>query len=136
MSTVNKHNKGFAMQGLASAIGYSRLQAVIDDFVAALRQHPWFATVNERMPEFDVLRRRLLAFWHAVLDGESYRLPPALPHFAEVDDGKVSECEWRTVNALFTESIDRHLPPHLAEPWRQRLDVISQSLPLSQTRGG
>ncbi|WP_432722894.1 hypothetical protein R0381_001417 [Jeongeupia wiesaeckerbachi] len=119
------------MQALARAIGHARLQAVIDDFVDTLKRHPWFAVINARMPEFDTLRRTLLAFWHAVLDGESYRLPPALPHFPAIDDHPVSKCEWRTVNALFAESIDRHVPPHLAASWRQRLDLVSQSLPLN-----
>ncbi|GHD65115.1 hypothetical protein [Jeongeupia chitinilytica] len=120
------------MQALASAIGHGRLQAVIDDFVDTLKRHPWFAAINDRIPEFETLRRKLLAFWYAVLDGESYRLPPALPYFPAIDDHPVSECQWRTVNALFAESIDRHLPPHLAKPWRMRLDLFGQSLPLNR----
>lgn len=117
------------MQALASAIGYGRLQVVIDDFINTLKQPPWFAAISDRASELDALRRKLLTFWYAVLDCESYRLPPALPYFPVIDDRPVDESEWRTINALFAESIDRHLPPHLAAPWRTRLDLLDQSLP-------
>ncbi|KAF0812412.1 hypothetical protein IGB42_03080 [Andreprevotia sp. IGB-42] len=118
------------MQRLAQAIGLPTLQVVIDDFIAALRQHPLFAAMMSQA-EPGRLRRRLIAFWYAALDGESYRLPseecpPLRP---------LSQDQWRVTQALFGRAINRHVPAYLAKPWQQRLEWFGQSLPLSGRMG-
>lgn len=114
------------MERLAQAIGLPALQAVIDDFIAALRHHPMFAATMSGVEQLDRLRHKLVSFWAAVLDGESYRVSSA--SFSSLFAG--TRHEWRAAYALFARAIQRHVPGYLARLWQQRLDWFGQSLPL------
>jgi len=119
------------MEYLAQAIGLPALQAVIDDFIAALRQHPLFAAAMRGVARLDRLRNRLVTFWYAVLDGESYRWPAQ----AGLPLQPASQQEWRAAQQLFDQAIARHVPQHLALGWQQRLAWLGQTLPLAETVG-
>ncbi|WP_035054767.1 hypothetical protein [Andreprevotia chitinilytica] len=114
------------MEKLASAIGWPTLQAVIDDFISTLRQHPLLASVLHKLQEHDNWRTRLAAFWHAVLDGESYRVPS----LCVPSTNPIRPSQWRALGVLFRRAISRHVPEYLAASWRQRLDWFGQSLPM------
>ncbi|TJZ77523.1 hypothetical protein [Chitiniphilus eburneus] len=115
------------MSSLAYAIGIDRIMAVIDDFIDVASQHPVMIALISRAPAATPWRQRLLAFWYAALDGESYRLA------ARNDEASlfnlVGSSEWRTLDEVLRGAIERNLPPYLARQWDRRLDSIGESIP-------
>ena len=115
------------MYALATLIGFPTITAVVDDFLRRLRQNAIFANA---LPAGDVqpLRSRLVNFWSAILNGESWRLPLSgrgatnrLPALLADYHGVVLR--------LFHESIDRKVAPDLARAWHRRVDILQQSYP-------
>ncbi len=120
------------MNALASMIGIPAIKAVVDDFLSLLRQHPRFSASYNQIADEGRLKTRLVHFWHAVLDGETWQLSltrgvaggqmPAI--FAE-SHGLVFQ--------LFRAAINRCLHNELGQAWLRRVDILEQSFP--QLRG-
>lgn len=115
------------MQKLASLIGFDTIVAVVDDFFRAALQHPMLAPWLSRASDLQPYRQRLIAFWYAALDGESYRLPrPASQLPALIDD--IDRRQWRSIEKLLHHAIDRHVPGHLAQHWHRRVDQLGETV--------
>ncbi|KPC52150.1 truncated hemoglobin [Amantichitinum ursilacus] len=114
------------MYALATLIGFPTINAVVDDFLRRLRQHAVFSAI---LPEGDLkpLRLRLVHFWSAVLNGESWNLPLAsnrsnpgrLPSLLGEGHG--------VVLGVFREAIDSLVSGDLAQAWHRRVDILQQS---------
>ncbi|GLS02989.1 hypothetical protein GCM10007860_01320 [Chitiniphilus shinanonensis] len=116
------------MYSLAYAIGIDRIIAVIDDFLDVASQHPAIAALLSRIPAPLPWRQRLVAFWYATLDGESYRLSNVRTDGA-VLFSLVRSNEWQAADDMLRKAIARHVPPYLARQWGQRLDTLGESIP-------
>ncbi|HSC80084.1 MAG TPA: hypothetical protein VLC08_07010, partial [Chitinolyticbacter sp.] len=87
------------MNKLASLIGFDNIAAVIDDFIHAAARHPRLAAWLSRASDLRPYRQRLIAFWTAALDGESYRLDrPASQLPALIDD--LDRQRWHSIETL------------------------------------
>ncbi|GAB7127958.1 hypothetical protein JCM19000A_24650 [Silvimonas sp. JCM 19000] len=114
------------MYALATLIGFPTINAVVDEFLRRLRQHAVFSSI---LPEGDLkpLRLRLVNFWGAVLNGESWSLPLAsnrsnpgrLPSLLGEGHG--------VVLGVFREAIDSLVAADLAQAWHRRVDILQQS---------
>ncbi|MBB5191960.1 truncated hemoglobin YjbI [Silvimonas terrae] len=120
------------MNALASMIGIPAIKAVVDDFLSLLRQHPRFSASYNQIADEGRLKTRLVHFWHAVLDGETWRLSLArgiaggqMPAIFADSHGLVFQ--------LFRAAINRCLQKELAQAWLRRVDILEQSFP--QLRG-
>ncbi|GGP22891.1 hypothetical protein [Silvimonas iriomotensis] len=116
------------MNALASMIGIPAIKAVVDDFLSLLRQHPRFSASFNQIADEGRLKTRLVHFWHAVLDGETWRLSltrsnggAQMPAIFADSHGLVFQ--------LFRAAISRCLHNDLATAWLRRVDILEQSFP-------
>ncbi|UXY15664.1 hypothetical protein N8I74_01225 [Chitiniphilus purpureus] len=116
------------MDKLANLIGLDNIVAVVDDFFRAAAQHPLLAPWLARAADLERYRQRLVAFWYAALDGESYRLArPTSQLPALIDD--IDRHHWHSIETLLHHAIDRHVPGDLARHWHRRLDQLGETVP-------
>ena len=118
------------MYALATLIGFPTITAVVDDFLRRLRQH---AVLAAALPDGDLqpLRLRLVNYWSAILNAESWRLPLATRSTTARLPMLLSDCHG-AVLGLFREAIDRRVAPDLALAWHRRVDILQQTFPPSR----
>lgn len=117
------------MYALASMIGIPAIKNVVDDFLSLLRQHPRFATSINQFADEGPLKGRLVQFWYAVLDGETWRLSMSRGGNSGMQFPAIFAEAHGVVFQLFRKAIARCVPADLAQAWQRRLDILEQSFP-------
>lgn len=117
------------MQPIAEIIGKERIVAVMNDFYDRVRVHPTLSVPFGIVHDWDTHKAHIGHFWWVTLGGKPYReraYDVAARHNAAGFTPALL-VDWL---ALFEETLHRHLPDELADPWLERARNIGRSLNL------
>jgi len=122
------------MRNVADDITLPRVEAVVADFYARVRQHPSLAQPFTRITDWPAHLDHLTHFWWVTLGGQRY-----LQYRYNVPERHATAgftpallVDWL---ALFRQTVTAHLPPELAEAWLARAERIGESLSLMHELG-
>lgn len=117
------------MQDIAAAVGLEKVKEIIGDFYDRVQEHPTLARPFEIVEDWEEHKAHLSHFWWVTLGGRPYRNKPYQVAHKHAMAGFTPELlvDWLS---LFRHTLNRHLPPDIAEGWFARAENIGRSLTL------
>ena len=115
------------MIDVAETIGMGRVAEVVSDFYDAVQRHPTLSVPFGIVDDWTEHKAHLAHFWWVTLGGKPYRDKPYQVAHKHAMAGFTPELlvDWL---ALFRQTLEKHLPPELAEQWYARAANIGRSL--------
>jgi hemoglobin len=115
------------MIDVAQTIGIGRVAEVVSDFYDEVQRHPTLRVPFGIVDDWTEHKAHLAHFWWVTLGGKPYRAKPYQVAHKHAMAGFTPELlvDWL---ALFRQTLEKHLPPELAEQWYARAANIGRSL--------
>jgi truncated hemoglobin YjbI len=107
-------------------LGWDKVETIVRDFYHVIAADPVVGHYFRALPDLDAAATRIARFWWRDLGGppivsrEIFN-PHAVHHALGIRPGEVDI--WLE---LFLATLDRHLPPELAQPWAGRARKFAQ----------
>src|SRR5918993_6092830 len=107
------------MRDVASVIGLEKVREIVSEFYDSVQRHPTLAAPFSVVHDWPAHKAHLTHFWWVTLGGRAYRNKPYSVAAKHERAGFTPELltDWL---ALFRETLEKHLPPDLAEQWYAR----------------
>ncbi len=121
------------MRDVAEEIGHERVARVVEQFYAAVRQHPALGVPFGHVTDWTTHEHKLTHFWWVSLGGTRYldhRYKIAERHAAA---GFSPDLLVVWLN-LFADTLEANLPRPLAQAWLERAHHLGKSLVMMHTR--